>query len=154
MEAVARLIVESSNPVIVAERSGGDLDAYQNLVALAEACSIPVVEASGPIYANFPKQHPLHLGYSLAPFMEQADLFLLVGSQTPWYPPGRGPSKASVVVVDEHPIKEQLVYQDLHAEYYLEGNIAASLRLLAEAVAGGVGRRSEGGQACPLAGGA
>ena len=134
VEKVARLLSDSSNPVIVAERCGGDLDAYHNLVALAEALSIPVVEASGPIYANFPKQHPLHQGYSLRPFMDQADLFLVVGSQAPWYPPSAGPATATVVVVDEHPIKEQMVYQDLHADLYLEGDVAASLRLLTEAV--------------------
>ena len=144
VEQVARLLSGSTNPVIVAERSGGDLEAYQNLVALAEALSIPVVEASGPIYANFPKQHPLHLGYSLQPFMDQADLFLIVGSQAPWYPPNAGPSTATVVVVDEHPIKEQMVYQSLHADLYLEGDVAASLRLMTEAVSSngdGAGRR-------------
>jgi len=134
VEKVANLLLASSHPVIVAERSGGDLDAYHNLVALAETLSIPVVEASGPIYANFPKQHPLHQGYSLRPFMEQADLFLIVGSPAPWYPPSAGPATATVVVVDEHPIKEQMVYQDLHADLYLEGDVAASLRLLTEAV--------------------
>ena len=136
VERVAGLICASANPVIVTERSGGDLDAYHNLTALAESCAIPVVEASGPIYANFPKQHPLHQGYSLAPFKEQADLFLVVASQAPWYPPSAGPSNATVVVIDEHPLKEQMVYQDLHADHYLEGNVAASLRLLAGATEG------------------
>ena len=134
VEKVANLLLASSHPVIIAERCGGDLEAYRNLVALAETLSIPVVEASGPIYANFPKQHPLHQGYSLRPFMDQADLFLVVDSQAPWYPPSAGPATATVVVVDEHPIKEQMVYQDLHADLYLEGDVAASLRLLTEAV--------------------
>ena len=135
VEKVADLLRNSANPVIVTERAGGDPEAYQNLIALAETWAIPVVEAPGPIYANFPKQHPLHLGYSLEPFMDQSDLFLIVGSQAPWYPPGNAPANAQVVVVDEHPIKEHLVYQDLHADIYLEGDPAASLRLLTEAVA-------------------
>ena len=67
--------------------------------------------------------------------MDQSDLFLIVGSQASWYPPGNAPANAQVVVVDEHPIKEHLVYQDLHADIYLEGDPAASLRLLTEAVA-------------------
>ncbi len=132
VKQVAELVIRSENPVIVTENCGRDVDAYKDLVQLAELLSIPVVEASSPIYANFPKDHPLHMGFDLKPFMNQSDLFLLIGSKAPWYPPRSGPANGNVVVIDENPIKTQMVYQTLYADAYLEGDKSATLKLLVE----------------------
>jgi hypothetical protein len=50
------------------------------------------------------------------------------------------------VIIDENPIKEFMVYQDLGADHYLEGDLAASLDLLTEAI------RSKGGKSNGYAG--
>jgi acetolactate synthase I/II/III large subunit len=134
VDRVAKLLLESSNPLIVTESSGQDPEAFRYLVQLAELLSIPVVENSGPSYANFPKDHPLHLGFDVKPFLDHADLVLVVGNRVPWYPPSSGPANGTVVVIDENPIKSQMVYQSLQADAYLEGDIATALRMLTEAV--------------------
>jgi acetolactate synthase-1/2/3 large subunit len=133
---VADLLSGSASPVIVTESSGRDVAAFQNLVRLAELLAIPVVEAGGPTFANFPKDHPLYMGTDLSPFLAASDLFLLVGSRTPWYPPTAGPTNGTVVVIDENPIKEQLVYQALQADLYLEGDVASTLGMLVETLEG------------------
>ncbi len=134
---VAELVSRSRNPVIVTEASGRDVDAFNHLVELAELLSIPVVEPGTPLYANFPKDHPLHMGFDLRPFLSQSDLFLLIAAKAPWYPPSSGPANGTVVVMDEYPIKGQMAYQTLHADVYLEGDLAATLKALVEALRAG-----------------
>ena len=134
IEEVADLIIQSNSPVIVADSSGRSAEGFHALVALAETMSIPVFESEGPGYGNFPKSHPLHNGYDLKPRYGEFDLFLVVGNRAPWYPASASPANATVIVIDENPIKEFMVYQDLGADGYLEGDLPLTLELLAEAI--------------------
>ena len=131
---LADLLCASASPVIITESSGRDVETFQRLVQLADLLSIPVVEPGTPTYANFPKDHPLHLGHDVSPFLKQSDLFLLIGCRSPWYPPSDSPAEAKVVVIDENPLKGPMAYQSLQADAYLEGDVATTLRLLVDAV--------------------
>ena len=131
---VAGLVCGAANPVIVADSSGRTVEGYENLVALAESISIPVYEGEGPLYSNFPKSHSLHHGYDLKQALDRYDLFLVVGNRAPWYPPSAGPADSTVVVIDEYPLKEYMVYQDLQADYYLEGHLSTTLAALTKAI--------------------
>jgi acetolactate synthase-1/2/3 large subunit len=57
-----------------------------------------------------------------------------VSSRAPWYPPGNRPPKATIVSIDEDPLRSYMVYQNLQADVYLEGDLAATLRALDAAV--------------------
>src|SRR5262245_5819483 len=126
------LVAEAENPIILTESAGRSPDAFHALVAFAEAFGIPVVETQGTVCANFPKTHPLYLGSRLEPFMTTSDLVLLVACRAPWYPPSNKPLQARTVVIDETPQRPHMVYQVLFADLYLEGDIAATLRVAAE----------------------
>ena len=142
-EAVARvagMICRAANPVIVADSAGRTAAGFNALVSLAESRAIPVFEGEGPAYNNFPKSHPLHHGYDLRREMvgggfetRPYDLFLVIGNRAPWYPPSAGPS-ATVVCIDEYPVKEYMVHQDLQADLYLEGSLPVTLDALDAAV--------------------
>ncbi|MPY71143.1 MAG: thiamine pyrophosphate-binding protein [Alphaproteobacteria bacterium] len=136
IEAVAALVAAAKNPVISTESAGGSADGYAALLSLAEALSIPVVEGMVAGVCNFPKDHPLHLGFGPQPALKEADLVLVVKNRVPWYPPSDCPAVAKVVVIDDDPIKDQMVYQSLQADLYLEGDVPTTLRLLEAAVAG------------------
>lgn len=127
MDPVARLIREAENPVIVTETAGREAGGFEALVAFAEAWDIPVVEPDSAVCGNFPRDHPLHAGSDIEPWMDEADLILLVNCRVPFYPPSRRPSKATVVVIDEVPQRPHIVYQVLFADRYLEGGVANTL---------------------------
>jgi acetolactate synthase-1/2/3 large subunit len=129
--AVAALLRASRRPVIVTETAGREEGGMAALVALAEAYDVPVIEPSSAVCANFPRGHRLHAGSDLEPFMDEADLILLVNCRAPFYPPSRRPGHAEVVVIDEVPQRPHVVYQVLHAEHYLEGGVPATLHALA-----------------------
>lgn len=132
VDPVAQMIREARNPVIVTETAGREAGGFEALVAFAEAWNIPVVEPDSAVCGNFPRTHPLHAGSDIGPWMDEADLILLVNCRAPFYPPSRRPSKAQIVVIDEVPQRPHVVYQVLFADRYLEGNVANTLRQLAK----------------------
>jgi thiamine pyrophosphate-dependent acetolactate synthase large subunit-like protein len=138
VERITELLIGARNPVILTETAGRDPAAFAALVELADLFAISV--GGRAAFANFPKNHPLHLGTGIQPFLKDADLVLLVGCRAPWYPPSQKPTTGTVVAIDENPLKGMMVYQSLQADHYLEGEIAASLSLLVEAAkAAGIG---------------
>ena len=131
--ALAKLVAQSESPLIITDSAGREVAGFNNLVALAELFAIPVVE-SAALYANFPKSHPLYLGGQSERYLDQADLVILAGSRAPWYPPQAGPKNATVVAMGETTIKEYMVYQNLFADRYVEGDLTACLGLLVDAL--------------------
>jgi acetolactate synthase I/II/III large subunit len=132
VERIAALVAKAKNPVILADNAGKDPKAFQALVELADLLGAPVGQR-GASYANFPKNHPMHLGYRIDKYLKDADLVLLVCCRAPWYPPSKKPTSGTIVAIDENPLKGPMVYQTLMADHYLEGEVATSLQLLAEA---------------------
>ncbi|HUZ75546.1 MAG TPA: thiamine pyrophosphate-dependent enzyme [Stellaceae bacterium] len=133
VERIVKLIIAAKSPVILTDTVGRDPAAFAALVELADLFGIPVGSGRSTAFANFPKNHPLHLGSAIDKYLKDSDLVLLVSCKAPWYPPSRKPTTGTVVVIDSNPLKHQMVYQSLQADHYLEGNVAASLRLILEA---------------------
>jgi acetolactate synthase-1/2/3 large subunit len=132
---VADLLLQAKNPVIVAETAGRDPKAFSALVELADLLAIPAINGRVNSYANFPTDHPLYLGLGKYKALEDADLVLLVGGRAPWYPARQRPTSGKIVAIGENPHKGHMVYQTLHADFYLEGDVAESLELLIAALA-------------------
>jgi thiamine pyrophosphate-dependent acetolactate synthase large subunit-like protein len=134
IERVADLLLAAKTPVIVTEAAGRDGAGYRALGALAELLAIPVIECGAVEYSNFPKNHPLHQGWSFAPFTDIADLVLMVRSRVAWYPPSVAPRNATIVSIDELPLRTSMVYQNTQADIYLEGDAVHTLEKLTEIV--------------------
>jgi acetolactate synthase I/II/III large subunit len=130
VENVAKLIRGAKDPVIVAETSGRNPRAFSALVELAELLALPVTNGRSNSFANFPTDHPLYIGFANYRAVEEADLVLLVGGRAPWYPARRRPTRGKIVAIHDNPLKADMIYQNVHADYYLEGDIAESLSLL------------------------
>ena len=135
IDRLAKLLVKAENPVVLTEAAGREVETFEALVALSERIALPVVETSGALFANFPKNHPMHQGHDFSSYKDASDLVIVIRTRAPWYPPSDGPSKAVVAVIDESPHRDNMVYQSLQADMYLEGDAAQTLRDLADAVA-------------------
>ena len=134
IEKVAGLLVSAKNPMIVTEDAGRDPASYHAFRALVDLLQIPVMEGPVANYANLPKDHPMHQGVGTSARMQDADVILVIRARAPWYPPNSRPQKATVIVIDEAPYKLSMVYQNIQADMSLEGEVAATLTRLAEAV--------------------
>jgi len=133
IEKVAALLLAAKNPIVVAEQAGRNAAAFKALVELADLLAIPVTWGRGANFCNFPTDHPLYLGVANYKHLEDADLILLAGGRVPWYPPHTRPGKGKIVAIHDNQFKGHMIYQNLHADVYLEGEIAASLQALAQA---------------------
>jgi acetolactate synthase-1/2/3 large subunit len=136
VEKVAALLLKAKNPIIVTEQSGRDPAAFKALVELADLLAIPVTWGRAANFANFPVNHPLYLGVASYQHLDDADLILLVGGRAPWYPPSARPTKGKIVAINDNNFKGHMLYQMLHADLYLEGEIAASIKMLSDAARG------------------
>lgn len=137
IERVAKLLLSAELPVVVTEGAGRQPEGYKALLELAELLAIPVIEPFPTEVANFPKDHPLHQGPTIQPMADQTDLVLVVRSRVPWYPPRNKPPKATVVVLDETPVRDSMVYQNVPADITLEGDVVHSLNALVAAARAG-----------------
>jgi len=136
IDAIAQLLARARSPLIAVQNPGGDVAAYHALLDLAEALCIPVTEAPGGYFSNFPKSHELYLGVGRQPQEADCDLLLVVENATPWYPPSNFPQGLPIVAIAANVLKPHLVYQRLGATHYLEGDVASTLQLLADGARG------------------
>jgi acetolactate synthase I/II/III large subunit len=130
---LAALLAKAKNPVVFTEAAGREEETFHALVALCELLALPVVETTGALFANFPKDHPLHQGQDIKRFREDADLLVVIRARAPWYPPSNRPPNATIAVIDEEPHRQSMVYQSHQADLYLEGDAGQALRALADA---------------------
>lgn len=125
-----RLLAAARRPVLAAETAGRDPQAFAALVELAELLAIPVIEPQSAVSSSFPRSNPLHAGGELAPLAGEADLVVLVGCRSPWYPPSSKPGNATVLVIDEVAHRPHMAYQVLTADHYVGGAAAPTLRAI------------------------
>jgi acetolactate synthase I/II/III large subunit len=138
VERIAALVRNGKRPVIVTETAGRDPEAFKALVEFANALAIPVIGGRNATLANFPTDHPLYLGVATYEYVRDADPVLLVSARAPWYPPHKRPTTGKIVMIHDTPFKGHMVHQNQHADAYLEGDVALSLRLLTKAVRDGL----------------
>src|SRR3984885_4934346 len=130
VEVAVRLLAAAERPVLAVETAGRAPAAFAALVELAELLALPVVEPQSAVSSCFPRANPLHAGGELAPLAADADLVVLLGCRSPWYPPSNKPGNATVLVIDEVPHRPHLAYQVLTADHYVGGAMAPTLRAI------------------------
>jgi acetolactate synthase-1/2/3 large subunit len=130
IERLAARLIAAKLPVITTESAGRDAESYRALGELAELLAIPVVETGSAEFSNFPKTNPLHQGVGFDAFIDTADLVLMVRSKAPWYPPYNRPRNAAIVAIDEMPFRGTMVYQNIQADIFVEGDVAHTLNTL------------------------
>ncbi|MHA1108408.1 MAG: thiamine pyrophosphate-dependent enzyme [Alphaproteobacteria bacterium] len=134
IEKLAAQIARAKHPVVLTEGAGREVETFEALVALCDGLALPVIEKPGATFANFPKDNPLHQGHDFKQYWDEMDLAIVVRTRAPWYPPSDRPPNAVIAMIDENPHNESMVYQSHQADMYLEGNVAQTLRDLADAV--------------------
>jgi acetolactate synthase-1/2/3 large subunit len=130
VDLAVRLLSAAERPVLAVETAGRDPEAFAALVELAELLALPVVEPQSAVSSSFPRSHPSHAGGELGPLAADADLVVLLGCRSPWYPPSAKPGSATVLVIDEVPHRPHMAYQVLTADHYVGGAMAPTLRAI------------------------
>ena len=85
IEQVARLLAEARAPVIFAQRGAGSQAGFAALAKLAEEWSIPVCQWWA-VATAIATDHPSYVGSDPLPWIEEADVILVIDSLAPWSP--------------------------------------------------------------------
>ncbi len=85
VERVARMLIESTSPMLLVGPEATQCKAEQPLIELAEMLAIPVTQARS-FHADFPNFHPLHLGElnSRMRYPKEIDLLFNFGARSPF----------------------------------------------------------------------
>jgi len=134
LRKLAEMLAEAESPLIYTRHLGRNHGAVSSLVELADLLSIPVFETPG--YMNFPTDHPMHMGYGIAPYSDESDLILVIDSSSwpPWYPPTsiRETSKAKIVFMDLDPLQGRYPSYTYPADMLVAADSALALPALVE----------------------
>ena len=79
LDEVARWLVESERPIVIADLVGRSQAAFEALVELAELLGLPVIDPEGEYWKNalnFPTRHPLNLSGEQQRLVADADVVL------------------------------------------------------------------------------
>ena len=135
LEEVANLLMTSKQPIILTEHAGMQPEAVPKLVELAELLGIPVFESIYPRFANFPREHPLHMGYDASRALPEADAIFIVGGITPWQPASAFPKKgAKAVLLDGDTVKERLPYWGYQVDLSVTADVSQWLSALLDII--------------------
>jgi acetolactate synthase-1/2/3 large subunit len=108
----AETIAAARNPLVVVQSLGRQPQAVEALVELAETVGLPVVE-QWHTHVNFPQDHALHAGYDPQPYLQEADLILVIEADAPWFPSFSAPPPETTVI--------QIGLDPLFSDYPLRG---------------------------------
>lgn len=81
----ARLLTQARAPLIIAQRGAGSEAGFAALSKLAEEWSIPVCQWWA-VATSLATDHPCHVGSDPLPWIEEADVILVIDSLAPWSP--------------------------------------------------------------------
>ncbi len=131
---IARRLVRSERPVVLTSTTGRTRQGFDALVRLAELLALPVVERRER--TNFPTSHPLHQGFQPGPFVETADVILVLDSDVPYIPTQVTPrADATIVQIDLDPVKERIPLWSFPLTMAVRADSARALDLVASEVA-------------------
>jgi acetolactate synthase-1/2/3 large subunit len=136
-EAIAHLadmLLEAERPLLVTNNSGRGRDEAEALASVAHACALPVV-AHVPHYLCLASDHPLHHGFEPAPYLEDADLIVVLECDVPWMPGVKAPpASARVVHIGEDPAFLRYPVRSYRSDLSITATAGAALRALEAAL--------------------
>ncbi|MFN4272507.1 MAG: thiamine pyrophosphate-requiring protein [Aliihoeflea sp.] len=136
IETAARWLSEARAPLIIGQRGAGSAEGFAALAKLAEDWSIPVSQwwASSNMIAS---DHPSNVGWSLDPFISEADVILVVNSLAPWSPDVHKPPKdAKVIHLGPDPLFSRFPVRNFPSDLSIACETGDGLVALKEAMHG------------------
>lgn len=132
----AEMIAAAKNPLIITSSAGRDAATVDALSAFADRFAIPVTQKWTRLY-NLPTDHPMHLGYEPGPFLEDADVILVLDADVPWVPSYQEPRPdCAVIHMGADPLFSRYPIRGHRCDLAVTGVLRAAIPALAEALAG------------------
>ena len=135
IDEAAAMLSQAENPLIITADAGRAPDAVPALAALAERFALPVAQRK-PHFMSLPSDHPMHMGYDSDPYVEAADVILVMDCDVPWIPGTKAPGRdCKVIHIGSDPLFSTYPIRGYTCDLAITGVTGASLRALDEAMA-------------------
>jgi acetolactate synthase-1/2/3 large subunit len=130
----AEILARAERPLIITASLGHNQAAVGALAALAEHFAFPVV-SHVPKSLCLPTDHPMHLGFSPARFVPDADAILVLECDVPWIPNEVAPPpNAKVMHMGIDPLFARYGIRNFPGDLAIPGDPAQALQALAEMI--------------------
>ena len=127
IEATADLLSAAQRPLIVVQRGAGGVEGFAALSRIAEDWAIPVSQYWA-VQLGLPTDHPLSAGSNPSPWVEEADLILVVDAIAPWAPEIHQPRPdCRVVHLGVDPLYARFPVRNFRSDLSLAGDVQDAL---------------------------
>ncbi len=134
IEEAARILAAAEHPLIITASAGRDPAAVAGLADLARRFAIPVVQHR-PRHLSLPADHPCHLGYDAAPYLDDADAILVIECDVPWVPSLKAPRpQCRIVHLGVDPLFQRYPIRGFACDLAMTAAPARALPVLAAAL--------------------
>jgi len=130
---IAKMLVEAEKPLIITGYSGRNTHSVAPLVELAETLGARVITSD--FRMNFPTSHPLCRVTDPKPYLEDADVILVIDCDVPYVPIQAHPRPgARIIHIDIDPIKQDMPTWGFPVDVLVGADSSKALPILSEMI--------------------
>ena len=134
IDEAAELLANAENPLIITSSAGRDEADVAKIARLADSFALSVIQRK-PRYVALSTDHPMHLGFNPDPYLEDADVIVVLECDVPWIPKRKSPKpECKIVHIGSDPIFAAYPLRGFTCDLAITGVISATLPLLAQAL--------------------
>ena len=127
----AWLLAKAERPLIVVQRGAGSQAGFAALSEIADRWSIPVCQWWAVALA-VPDDHPMNVGQSPSPWLDEADVVVVVDALAPWMPDAHPlPNDCVVVQLGPNPLYSRFPVRNFRSNVSITTETGAGLVQLA-----------------------
>jgi acetolactate synthase I/II/III large subunit len=130
LQAAAKALANAEKPLIIAQRGAGDAASFAQFQQMVSEWAIPVC-SYWAVELALPTDHDCHVGPNPSPWIEEADVILILDSLAPWQPDIHKPrSDATIINLGPDPIFSRFPVRNFKSAITLTGESADTIPAL------------------------
>lgn len=134
LQAAAMALANAERPLIIAQRGAGDASSFARFQQMVSDWAIPVC-SYWAVELALPTDHDCHVGANPSPWIEDADVILILDSLAPWQPDIHKPrSDATIINLGPDPLFSRFPVRTFRSAITLAGESADTIPALAAAL--------------------
>ena len=135
IDEAAAMLAKAERPLIIASNFGAQPADGRALAELAERYAVPVSQRK-PRFVSLPSAHPMNIGYDPDPYLDQADLIVVLEADVPWIPSMKAPgADCKIIHIGADPIFESYPIRGFRCDLAITGLPKATLTAISGAMA-------------------
>ena len=134
LRSAAELLAKAKAPLVIAQRGVGDAETFEAFADWAEDWGIAVC-SWWATHLAISTEHPCHVGADPGPWMEKADVVVVLNCLAPWWPDKHKLADgAKVINIGPDPVFSRFPVRNFRSDLTIAGETALTVPALIEAM--------------------